>query len=122
MLGQAYFRNCSTDIDFENKIVQILNELGFDARRVGTNDSGIDIIATYVTEPNPIVFNIQCKYYNRTLSKAPIQEVFSGTHYHENGGHPVVITNNAVTATARQFAKKLGVEIFLSPVDRSNAI
>ena len=111
MLGQIHFKNCSTGIDFENRIVEILNRLGFDARRVGTNDSGIDIIATYVTEPNPIVFNIQCKYYNNTLSKAPIQEVYSGTHYRDNGGHPVVITNNAVTATARQFAKKLGVEI-----------
>ena len=111
MLGKTPFKYCSTGVEFEDRTVEFLHKLGFKAERVGTNDSGVDIIATLSVEGKSIVFNIQCKFHNNTLSKAPIQEVYAGTHCRNNEGHPVVITNNAVTATARLFAKKLGVEI-----------
>lgn len=111
MLGKTPFKYCSTGVEFEDRTVEFLLKLGLTAERVGSNDSGIDIIATQPAKPKPIVFNIQCKFYNSTLSKTPIHEAFAGTHYRDNGGRPVVITNNAVTATARLYAKKLGVEI-----------
>lgn len=105
------FQNCYTGTDFENLMVQFLGEHGFRAKKTGSNDGGIDIIATSITRPIKYSFNIQCKFFNKPLSKAPIQEVYSGTHYYDNGATPVVITNNRVTAEARVFAKKLGVEI-----------
>ena len=111
MLGKTPFKYCSTGIEFEDRVTEFLLKLGFEAERVGSNDSGIDIVATLSAKPKPIVFNIQCKFHNNTLGKGPINEVYAGTHYRNNGGHPVVITNNAVTALARLFAKKLGVEI-----------
>lgn len=105
------FLNCYTGTDFENLVMDILNENGFTAKKTGSNDGGIDIVAESTTKPKTYTFNIQCKFFNRPLSKAPIQEVFSGTHYYGNGGRPVVITNNRVTTEARVYAKRLGVEI-----------
>ena len=105
------FQDCYTGTDFENKIVEFLSKYGFMAQKTGSNDGGIDIVATSDTVPIKYTFNIQCKYFNRPLGKAPIQEVYSGTHYYDNGATPVAITNNRVTAEARVFAKKLGVEI-----------
>lgn len=105
------FQNCYTGTDFENLMVQFLGEHGFRAKKTGSNDGGIDIIATSITRPIKYSFNIQCKFFNKPLSKAPIQEVYAGTHYYNNGAAPVVITNNRVTAETRIFAKKLGVEI-----------
>ena len=105
------FQNCYSGTDFESLMVQFLGEHGFRAKKTGSNDGGIDTIATSITKPIKYSFNIQCKFFNKPLSKAPIQEVYAGTHYYNNGAAPVVITNNRVTAEARIFAKKLGVEI-----------
>ena len=85
--------------------------LGFKAQRVGKNDNGVDIFASKFINKTEYKFNIQCKYYNTPLGKAPIQQVFTGTSYYNNGGIPVVITNNSVTYEARLYAKELGVEI-----------
>lgn len=103
--------HCKTGTDFENYVVDILNRYGFKAYKTGNNDGGIDIVATSITIPTEYTFNIQCKYFNRPLGKAPIQEVYAGTNYYGNGGLPVVIANNRVTADARVYAKRLGVEI-----------
>ena len=85
------FQDCYTGTDFENKIVDFLSKYGFMAQKTGSNDGGIDIVATSDTVPTKYTFNIQCKYFNRPLGKAPIQEVYSGTHYYDNGATPVVI-------------------------------
>ena len=102
---------CKTGIDYENKVVSMLLGLGFKAQRVGKNDNGVDIFSSITINKTEYKFNIQCKYYNTTLGKAPIQQVFTGTSYYNNGGIPVVITNNSVTFEARLYAKELGVEI-----------
>lgn len=103
--------DCKTGIDYENKVVSMLLSLGFKAQRVGKNDNGVDIFASKFINKTEYKFNIQCKYYNTPLGKAPIQQVFTGTSYYNNGGIPVVITNNSVTHEARIYAKELGVEI-----------
>lgn len=103
--------DCKTGIDYENKVVSMLLGLGFKAQRVGKNDNGVDIFASKFINKTEYKFNIQCKYYNTPLGKAPIQQVFTGTSYYNNGGIPVVITNNSVTYEARLYAKELGVEI-----------
>ena len=102
---------CKRGIDYENKVVSMLLGLGFKAQRVGKNDNGVDIFASKFINKTEYKFNIQCKYYNTPLGKAPIQQVFTGTSYYNNGGIPVVITNNSVTYEARLYAKELGVEI-----------
>lgn len=103
--------DCKTGIDYENKVVSMLIGLGFKAQRVGKNDNGVDIFSSITIDGVEYKFNIQCKYYNTPLGKAPIQQVFTGTSYYNNGGIPVVITNNSVTYEARIYAKELGVEI-----------
>jgi hypothetical protein len=105
------FNGCYSGTDFENYIVRLLEQYGITACRTGKDDGGIDIVATHKVEDKEYTFNIQCKFQNSTLGKHPIQEVYAGTNYYGNGGTPVVITNNHVTADARVYAKRLGVEI-----------
>ena len=42
------FQNCYTGTDFENLMVQFLGEHGFRAKKTGSNDGGIDIVATSI--------------------------------------------------------------------------
>ena len=105
------FTGCHSGTDFEKCVVAFLNQNGFVANRVGNSDGGVDIVAKSTTKPTEYIFNIQCKCFYRTVGKTPIQEVFTGTQYYANGGHPVVITNNRVTAEARAYAKRVGVEV-----------
>ena len=105
--------NCYTGIDFENTVVSFLRNTGFDANRVKKNDGGVDIIASIQCGQVKRQFCIQCKFYNHPLGKHPIQEIYTGVDYYNLKGDatPVVITNNRVTAEARVYAKKIGVEI-----------
>ena len=102
---------CLTGADFENTILNILVNLGFDAHLTGKEDRGIDIIASKTVDEKAYKFYIQCKFWNTTVGMKPIQEAFTGCHYFGNDGTPVVITNNRVTIEARQYARKLGVEV-----------
>lgn len=111
MFEEIDFVGCKTGTDFENRIVLFLNRCNIAANKTGNSDGGIDIVATATINSTKYSFNIQCKYYNATLSKAPIQEVYTGTHYYGTNAKPVVITNNRVTPEARVYAKRLGVEI-----------
>lgn len=105
------FGNCHTGKDFEYRTVDFLRMAGFIANKTGANDGGIDIVAKMNIQNCEYQFYIQCKFYNRPLGKAPIQEAFTGTHFYGNAGKPVVITNNEVTFNARMYAKRIGVEI-----------
>lgn len=107
--GDMY--SCNSGVSYEDAVVAFLNEHRFQAYKTGKSDGGIDIVAVSTTKPQSYTFNIQCKYYNKPLGKAPIQEVYSGTQYYGNGGKPVVVTNNRMTADARVYAKRLGVEV-----------
>lgn len=40
------FKNCYTGKDFELKVVEFLRAMGFTADKTGSNDGGIDIVAT----------------------------------------------------------------------------
>lgn len=102
------FSNCKSGIDFETRICNMLIEMGLDAKRVGKSDKGVDVIAT---TPAGYTFNIQCKFHNKSIDNSSVNQVFGGTAYYDNGGAPVVITNNTATAEARLVAKKLKVEI-----------
>lgn len=102
------FRNCKSGIDFETKICKILINMGFKAERVGKGDKGVDIIAI---TPSGYTFNIQCKFHNKSIDNSSVNQVFAGTAYYDNGGAPVLITNNTATAEARLVTQKLKVEI-----------
>lgn len=114
MSDDIIFRDCKTGFEFESKTVDFLRMMKFTASHTGRNDGGIDIVATKEVASIEYKFYIQCKYFNTTLGKHPIQEVFAGASYYEENsgkGLPVVITNNRVTKEARLYAKHLGVEI-----------
>lgn len=102
---------CKSGKEYENRVLKYLQELGFQGKIIGYDDCGVDIIATIKVKNVTKTFNIQCKYYNTTVGKQPVHEVFSGSNYYNNKGVPVVITNNKMTMKALEFAKKQGVEV-----------
>ena len=110
-ISENIFTVCKDGTDFENWMVKILGNYGFDAKRVGNNDNGVDIVAATTVDDIKYSFNIQCKLHNMTVGKGAVREVYAGTSYYGNGAHPVVITNNRMTAETRVFARRLGVEI-----------
>ena len=103
--------DCLTGADVENTVRNLLVNLGFDAHLTGKEDRGIDIIASKTVDGKAYKFYIRCKFWNTTVGMEPIQEAFTDCYYFGNEGTPVVITNNRVTVEARQYARKLGVEI-----------
>lgn len=103
-------KNCESGHDFELLIIKLLTFCHIDAKLTGGNDNGVDIIAQKEMHGTVHKFYIQCKFYNRPVGKTPVQEVYTGTHYFGNDGHPVVITTNKMTYDAKAYAKKLGVE------------
>ena len=104
-------KNCMSGYDFELWVQGILTALQFDAKRTEGNDNGVDIIATLDERGRHLKYYIQCKFHNRTVGKAPVQEVYTGCSYFGNDGHPVVITNNRMTSETKAYAKQLGVEL-----------
>ena len=104
------FERCTSGIEFEEWVKELLGQLRMKAERVVKNDCGIDIIAIAAVNKNTTKrFYIQCKCYNKPLGKGPIQEIFAGTAHHKDYGEPVVITNNYVIFEARRYAKDLAV-------------
>ena len=85
---------CKSGMDYELWVVNLLKCAGFNCKRTGKDDNGVDIIAEISINETTLYFYIQCKYYNKTLGKAPIQEVYTGCRYYGNKGYPIVITNN----------------------------
>lgn len=101
------FERCTSGIEFEDWVKDLLRDLSFGANRVDKNDSGVDIIAVASWKNKLHRFYIQCKFYNKPIGKTPIQEIFAGTAFHKDYGRPVVIVNNSVTYEARRYAKNL---------------
>ncbi len=58
---------------------------------------------------------VQCKFHNKTIGKAPVQEIFAGTAFHKEHGKAMVITNNLMSFEVRRYAKELGVEVIAKP-------
>lgn len=104
-------KDCKSGHDFEVWTQGLLTSLGFDAKLTGGNDNGVDIIATIKFYGRTYKFYIQCKFFNRPVGKAPVQEVYTGCQYFGGDGYPVVITTNRMTSEAKAYAKKLGVEV-----------
>lgn len=104
--------NCKNGMEFEKWVCNFLIDHGIQAHRMRKNDDGVDICAFTFVNTVQYDFTIQCKYHNNTLGKAPVQEVYAGTHFKGLvNATPVVFTNNSVTHEARLFARSLGVEI-----------
>ena len=103
--------NCKSGTDYELWVMNMLTILGFDVKLTGGNDNGVDIVAKIKVNGEEIKFYIQCKFYNKPVGRAPVQEVCTGNLYYGNDGHPVVITNNRMTVGALAYAKAVGVEV-----------
>ena len=119
-------------ITFEKKVLEMLRAYGLEAYRTNkTNihdpdgykrgfDGGVDIIATFQTSikvDRDFVFFIQCKCQEHPLEKSAIAEVYAGMRVRKGFGDasiPVVVATCEVSQETMQYAKELGVELFLS--------
>lgn len=102
---------CNSGTDYEIWVMTLLEKSGLKAHRTGKDDNGVDMIAMIEIDGTHHKYYIQCKFYNRPVGKAPVQEVYAGCNYYGNDGIPVVITNNRMTSEAVKYANRLGVEI-----------
>lgn len=118
-------------IQFEESVVRTLIECGLEAWRTNqTNpydpskykhgfDGGIDIIARYSVcnkLNKDFVFFIQCKCHKEDLTKTAIAEAYAGMHVRKGFGDkckPVVFAVQDATEETIEYAKDLGVELFL---------
>lgn len=116
---------------FEKAVVDMLNKCGFKAWRTNQSneadlerykagfDGGVDIIATFdVVKPicRNVCFYIQCKCHKEPLTKSAISEVYAGMHARKGTtitSLPVVFATSDASQETMQFAKDLGVELFL---------
>ena len=89
-------------------------------------DAGVDIIATFSSTVSGIrdyAFYIQCKCHETDLEKSAISEVYAGRALRKAdipSCIPVVISTCNATEETRQYAKDLGVELFLN--EESNLV
>ena len=122
----------SKGLVFEERVEGILKKSGMKAWRTNkTNphdpigykhgfDGGVDIIATFesgLPYERYYDFYIQCKNHANGITKTAINEVYGGMHArHAIDGYsvPVVIAHGDASQETRQYAKELGVELFLS--------
>lgn len=118
-------------ITFEEKVVEMLQTYGLEAYRTNkTNihdpkgykhgfDGGVDIIAKFHTSikgGRDFVFYIQCKCHKADLAKTAISEVYAGMHFRKGFGSsciPVVVASCGTSQETMQYAKELGVELFM---------
>lgn len=119
-------------IQFEEEVVKRLIECGLDAWRTNlTNpddpmkykhgfDGGVDIIARYSASNRvnkDFVFFIQCKCHKNDLTKSAIAEAYAGMHARKGFGDkcvPVVFAVSDASEETIEYAKDLGVELFLA--------
>lgn len=107
--------------DYENYIGYRYSQKGYSVEYYGSlhglEDLGRDLIATHKKRPSLI---IQCKYWSakKTIHEKHINQLY-GTlvcYCFENGltleqAKGVFVTNISLSATARKFAKYLGIEV-----------
>lgn len=92
-------------IAYEHYCADILRRSGWNASvSKASNDQGVDILASN----QRLTVAIQCKKYSSPVGNKAVQEVISGTTFH-NADHAVVVSNNSYTSSARQLAGKSGV-------------
>ena len=118
-------------LQFEYAVADMLTKCGLSAWRTNTKnvadpkqykagfDGGVDIIAVFnITEPinRNVCFYIQCKCHKEPLTKSAISEVYAGMHARKGTtvtSLPVVFATSDASQETMQFAKDLGVELFL---------
>jgi len=98
-----------TGWEFEEYCADILKSKGFKSVQVtkGSGDQGIDVLAT----KKGIRYAIQTKNYTRPVGNKAVQEAFSGCAYYDYD-IPVVLTNATFTPSAKELARKTGVQLW----------
>ena len=94
---------------FEKECAKLLRKKGFYNVKVTKkgHEQGVDIIA----HKRGLSYAVQCKYYSSPVGNKAIQEVYTGgACYHCN--KYIVMTNNTFTKSAKDVAKKTGVELW----------
>jgi HJR/Mrr/RecB family endonuclease len=89
---------------FESFVREVFEALGYQTElKARSGDQGVDIIAVR----DGVRWAIQCKGYAGTLGNKPIQEVFTGAHFH-NCHRWLVITTSGFTSGGREAAARTG--------------
>ena len=94
-----------TPLQYEKRIANKLQTLGFDARTTKVSgDQGADILAT----KNNVSFAIQCKKYSKPVGNKAVQEVNAGRMFYGQD-YGVVVSNADFTQAARRAANACGI-------------
>ena len=94
--------------EFEKFIADIFSKMGFTTTVTkSSNDQGIDVIA----KKNGITIAIQAKCYTGVVGNHAIMEAFAGMTYY-NADRCLVVTNSKFTKSAKDLAKRNGVELW----------
>lgn len=98
-----------TGEQFEEYVCEILKRNGYRHVQLTqrSGDYGIDILAEY----KGVRYAIQCKFYQKPVGVAAIQQAYSGCVYYQCD-YPVVVTNNSFTSQAMKLAMRNEVELW----------
>ena len=98
-----------TGFEYEEVCAEILRRSGYKKVTLTqeTGDQGLDIIA----EKGRARYGIQCKYYEHPVGNKAVQEAYAGCGFYDCD-IAVVMTNSTFTASARELAEQLGVELW----------
>ena len=107
MHGLPNIEKAASPEDFETSISERLSNIGWASRRTGrSGDQGADVVA----EMDSVRLIIQCKLFDRPVGNSAVQEVFAARNFH-SGTHAAVVASRGFTASARQLASSLGVDL-----------
>ena len=105
----GYSAGSTEGIDFEYTCANILRGRGFTNVEVtkASGDQGIDVLASKGGQR----YAIQCKLYSNPVSNSAVQEAYAGMTYY-GCSKAAVMTNSTFTASARELADSIGVELW----------
>lgn len=126
--------NSEAGLEYERYVGYLLRTKGYNVEQngivSGVHDLGRDIIATRWTANGSVTYVIQCKRYSVNSDIWIVREntvcqtygtsiEYELSHpYLSNKIIPVIVTTKELTETAKRFADRLGVEVWIVPMGK----
>ena len=106
----SWVRWCEMDgLVFEREFAKLLRNHGWSVRATkGSGDGGIDIEGT---DSTGVHVAIQCKWWKSACGVAPVRELVGATAVMPRRPRMIVVCDGGFTESAKEFARKTGVEL-----------